>query len=437
MCDRTVNVYKIHMKTFVTILVCVGLMLMSAATSLADQITFQVNMSAQTALGNFDPATDGVYVAGDPVNAWSTTDSPLAPSPGNTNIWVGTFDVTGAVGSTAQYKFLLGTANGAVWEGNVGTGGGTGNRTFTFTGGSLTLPVVYFNNVTNSSTVSIDVTFQVNMSVQIAAGNFDPEAGTVSVAGEFNAWTASGFELTRSMEDTNIWVGTTNLSGALGSALLYKFVMNGGTWEGNVGSNGAQNRSLTLTSTNETLPVVYFNNLSGAATSIPITFQLDLGVQIARGNFDPANGTVSVAGDLLNNWNTSASPLAVSATDSNLWTGTFEITGTAGMSLLFKYVLNGSTWESIDNRTYTVSSTDPQTLPGQYFNNVGDLGSLSVGAVSGGQLTLSWMAGPLVRLQTAAALGAATWQDVPNSEGQASATVAAGAGRAYFRLVGP
>ena len=94
----------------------------------------------------------------------------------------------------------------------MGTGGGTGNRTFTFTGGSLTLPVVYFNNVTNSSTVSIDVTFQVNMSVQIAAGNFDPEAGTVSVAGEFNAWTASGFELTRSMEDTNIWAGTTNLS---------------------------------------------------------------------------------------------------------------------------------------------------------------------------------------------------------------------------------
>src|SRR5436190_6545916 len=66
-----------------------------AATTNAVQVTFQVNMSAQTALGNFSPSSDSVFVAGDPINGWSTTASELTKSAANPNIWVGTFDVTG------------------------------------------------------------------------------------------------------------------------------------------------------------------------------------------------------------------------------------------------------------------------------------------------------------------------------------------------------
>lgn len=200
---------------------------------------------------------------------------------------------------------------------------------------------------------------------------------------------------------------------------------------------GAQNRALALTRAAQTLPVVFFNNQAAVPTSIPVTFQVDLAVQLARGNFDPTTGTVSVAGDALNNWNTSASMLTQSTTESNLWTGTFTITGSPGMAMLYKYVLNGSTWESINNRTSTLSTTNAQTLPLVFFNDVGNLGPLTLGALVGGQLGLSWTAGPLIRLQTATGLSAPAWMDVPNTLGQSTGTVHIGAGPAFFRLAGP
>lgn len=432
------------MRTPTPFLAGLGLMLGFVTTAFSAQVTFQVNMSAQTSLGNFNPASDTLVVAGDLINGWSTSASPLAPSPSDSNIWTGTFEVSGTAGATAQYKFVMITTSATTWEGNVGPGGANGNRTFTLADTDQTLPVVFFNNVTGGTTVSTDVTFQINMSVQVALGSFDPGSGTVSVAGEFNGWSASDFALTQSVSDLDLWVGTRTLTGAADSTVSYKFVMNGGTWEGNVGPGGTQNRALTLTSSAQTLPVVFFNNVTAVPSNIPITFQVNLGVQIAQGNFDPDLGVVSVAGDLLNNWNTSASVLTRSTTDLNLWTGTFEVNSSAGAVLLFKYVLNdGATWEGnvgpdgTQNRTYTIASTDPQTLPPVFFNNVNDLGSVSLGAISGGQLTLSWTAGPLIRLQTATDLSGSAWQDVANTLGQNSATVPVGSGRAFFQLVGP
>ena len=172
------------MKTHVTLGAGLALLFCFALTAYPAQVTFQVNLSAQTALGNFTPAADAVFVAGDPLNGWSTSASPLTPSPGNADIWTGTFDVSGTAGNTAQYKFVMITTAGTTWEGNVGPGGASGNRTFTLADTDQTLPVVFFNNVTNATTVTGKVTFQVNMSVQIALGNFDPSSGTVSVAGE-------------------------------------------------------------------------------------------------------------------------------------------------------------------------------------------------------------------------------------------------------------
>lgn len=431
------------MKIHTPFLAGLGLMICCASTALAAQVTFQVNMSAQIGLGNFNPALDVVFVAGDPLNGWSATDSPLAPSQSDASIWVGTFEVTGTAGNTAQYKFLITTASATTWEGNVGPGGPTGNRTFTVADTDQTLPVVYFNNVTSGTTVSSDVTFQVNMSVQVEMGNFDPTSGTVSLTGEFNGWSPSAFDLARSTSEPDLWMGTVRLTGAPDSSIGYKFVMNGGTWEGNVGPNGAQNRSLTLGKSAQTLPVVYFNNVTSVPKNIPITFGVNLGVQIAQGNFDPDTGTVSVAGDLLNNWDPSASMLTRSVTDPNLWIGTFEITSTTGTAIFYKYVLNGSNWEGnvgpdgAQNRSYTLASTDSQAVPAAYFNNMGTVGAVAIGTVTGGQLTLSWTAGPRIWLQTTADVASHAWQDVPNTLGQSSATVPVATGRAFYQLVGP
>jgi hypothetical protein len=432
-----------HMKTGIPFLIGLKVLISCAVTTFSAQVTFQVNMSAQVALGNFNPASDVVLVAGDPLNSWSETDSPLAPSLGDTNIWVGTFEVTGTAGNTAQYKFLIATASATTWEGNVGSGGTTGNRTFTVADTDQTLPVAYFNNVTGGTSVSADVTFRVNLSVQVEQGTFDPVSGTVSVAGEFNSWSTTAFELAQSASEPNLWVGTLKLSGSPESSVSYKFVMNGGSWEGNVGPNGAQNRSLTLSQTAQILPIVFFDNVTAVPKNIPITFQVNLGVLIAQGGFDPDTGTVSVAGDPLNAWDTAASLLTRSVTDPNLWTGMFDVNSWTGAVLLFKYVLNGSTWEGnvgpdgTQNRSYTLASTDPQTLPIAYFDNVNHLGALSLSAIVGGQLTLSWTAGPQIRLQTAADLANPVWQDVPNTLGQGSVTVPMGTGRGFYQLVGP
>ncbi len=426
------------MKTRIPLYACLGLALCTAATLSAVQITFGVNMSAQTALGAFNPDSDTVFVAGDPINGWSTTASELTRSSTDTNIWVGTFDVPGAAGTTMQYKFLMTTASATTWEGAVGPGGGTGNRTFTLPATDQTLPVVYFNNVTTSTSVTANVTFQVNMSLQIALGNFDRDSGTVNLAGEFNGWSASAFTLTNSVSNPDVWVGVVTLTGAADSTVSYKFVMNGGTWEGNVGPNGGQNRVLTLKKTNQVLPVVYFNNLAVTPTVIPLTFQMDMSVQIALGAFDPEAGTVSVAGDALNNWNVTTSMLTRGTTETNLWTGTFDVTSVAGNVIFYKFVMNdGATWESIDNRSYTIASTNAQTIPRAYFNNTNHLGNLTMSALAGGQTTLSWTAGPLIRLQSAAELGKGSWQDVPATLGQGSAKVTVGTRQSYFRLVGP
>jgi hypothetical protein len=425
------------MKTLARISAGLCIAVAAISPAYAVPVTFQVDMSVQTALGNFNPTTDTVDVAGDAINAWSTSASPLSSSSTDSNLWTGTFDVTGNPGTTVQYKFLMNTAGGVVWEGNVGGVGGTGNRSFTLAAGAQTLPVVYFNNVTNSTSVTDEITFQVDMSVQIALGNFDPSTGTVNISGEFNDWSATATVMTNSPSNTNLWVITLPLSGGLGTSVGYKYLMNG-TWEGNVGPSGSQNRSVTLERTNQVLPAVYFNNQAMSPVPTPLVFQVDLAVQIALGNFDPTTGTVEARGSFNNDW-AAGFFLTNSPDNTSVYTGTFiDTNDVPGTAIGFKFVLDGSIWESINNRTYTLASTNAQTVPLVFFNDIDNFGPISIQMASTpGQAALSWTAGPLVRLQSATDLLNGNWQDVPNTQGSNSVTVAIGPSRSFFRLTGP
>ena len=414
-----------------------GLFILTAALpASATLVTFQVNMSAQTALGNFNPNTDTVNVAGDAINSWSTSASPLTSSSADANVWTGTFDVSGSAGATVQYKYDMGTGAGVVWEGIVGGGGGSGNRTFALPASAQTLPVVYFNNVTNSTSVSNLITFQVDMSVQMGLGNFDPSSGTVNIAGEFNSWNATATLMTNSPSDTNLWVITLPLSGGLGTSIGYKYIMNG-TWEGNVGPGGAQNRSVSLQRTNQILPAVYFDNKAAPPVPTPLVFQVDLTVQVAQGNFDPATGFVEARGSFNNNW-AGGFTLTNSPDNTSIYSGTFvDTTDVPGTSIGYKFVLNGTTWESIDNRTYMLISTNEQTLPLVFFNDANNLGPISIQSNSPGQAVLSWTAAPLVRLQQAASLQNPIWQDVPGTQGSSSISLPISSRNQFFRLTGP
>src|SRR6516162_8118400 len=123
-------------------------------TASGNQITYQINMGVQRTLGNFNPAAgDTIVVSGTFSTTDWTTTSVLSPAGGATNIYVGTFSNDVSSGSFEQHKFIInphGNSSGAqlIWEsGN--------NRSFQVAGTNQTLPVVYFNNVTNASSTVV------------------------------------------------------------------------------------------------------------------------------------------------------------------------------------------------------------------------------------------------------------------------------------------
>lgn len=430
-----------------------GLALLSSAlVASANLVTYQINMSVQTTLGNFNPGADRVLVAGNfSTPDWiapATTAFVLTNDPGNPGLYQNTFNNDIATSGFENHKFIIdvgGTAATLNWE-------TTPNRFFQVTAGDQTLPVVYFNDITNANTiVTTQVTFSVNMGVQKALGNFDPNTDFVYVAGDpLNNWTPGASTLSPSGGDTNIYTGTFNVTTTVGTVVNHKFIMNtfiaGQQWENNgVGPNSAQNRQFTFTNEATTLPTVYFNNVTSSSSLVTtqVTFKVNLAAQIALGTFDPNVGTVSVAGDVINNWNPVPSVLTQTLTNSSLWSGTFDITNTVGAPVNYKFVLNsGGTWENngvgpngANDRQFIFTNLTT-VLPDVYFNNLGNLGALTISPVSAGQVTVNWTAGPLIRLQTNAPL-TGTWGDVSGTLGAGSATVNVGPANTYFRLIGP
>lgn len=400
----------------------------------AAAVTFRVDMSVQAALGLFDPLNDGVFVAGS-FNGWAPTAAVLIPDPSNSAIYEGTYDA-GAVGTWPNYKFVKNRAGfGNQWENNgVGPNGGQ-NRWFQITSDPLALPVVFFNNITNASVNVTRVTFRVNMSVQIAQGTFLPGISTLTVAGSpLNEWSTTASPLSQTSHDTNLWEGTFSITNPIGGTVSYKYLLDG-RWE------TVPNRTFVLGPGVQVLPVVHYNDVTNVAASIPLTFKVNMGVQIARGNFFPDSGDiVEVRGSFLTSptgtWLGGFS-LTNDLVNPTLFSGVFVDTNdTSGSVIQYQFVLNnGATWE-IANRTFTLTTTNAAVLPTAYFNNVADLGPIVAGSFSGGAWHLTWEGGPLISLESALS-PVGPWQSVGGTLGQSSAQVNTGSGLQFFRLKGP
>lgn len=423
-------------RMYLLFMVWVGMQMQAVAAP----VTFNVNMSIQRAMGNFDPEGRGdtVLVAGS-WDGWATTNTMnLSSEP---DVYTLTLDL--AEGSWPNYKFVInpyGSSSGPNlrWESRE-------NRWFQVPPGGTNLPTVYFNDA-SSAVVGADITFQIDMSVQIQLGNFDPENDLVFVAGDWdwNALSTGPFE--RSTQNPNIWTFTHRQTNSIGALVNYKFIMyKSGTavWEADgVGPDGARNRQFNFPSGNTNLPVVYFNNISNAQTVVvsPVTFQVNLAVQDAYGNFIPGFDTVTVAGEF-NNWNAGASPLTPTETNQNLFIGTFDVTNTVGATVNYKFVLNnGVRWERDglgpgggQNRQF-IFTNEPVVLPIVFFDGTNDLGNVQIVSAETNHLTLNWLAGPKVRVQSSTNL--INWADVPGTEGVGEATVRM-LGQNFFRLIGP
>jgi hypothetical protein len=420
-------------------------LLLTAVASLGDPVTFQVNMSVQTAQGNFNAASgDTVLVAGN-WDGWSTTNV-MAVSGTNANVYQLTVDLAAA--SYPDYKFVIdpgGDSSGASlnWEAPASFGGN--DRWFQVpASGGTNLPVVYFSDASNAPAYQVQITFTVNMAAAISRGLLTIGSDYVDAFGSFNNWATSGVLLTNVPGTSNFVGAFTTTALGTNAVISYKYAIdgNGGTWEGNVGTNGGQNRTFTLVSTNQILSQDYWNNIINVAASYDVSFELDMTAETALGNFTPGSDTVYVNGDW--NWSGSAAQLQQTA-DPYVYTGMVALALSPGTTVNYKYTLNGGLlWEGnvgaggSANRQFILQDV-ATNLPTDYFNNVSNLGPLYV-SQSGSQTILNWPAGTNVnssiRVQSSASL-LGGWTDIANTQGQSSVTNTFGPGPVYFRLVGP
>ena len=132
-------------RLFRTLLLVLVAALAAASAAHAVDLTFQVRMAQQVALGNFDPAADSVDIAGT-FNGWGGTLTPLADADGDTvyaitlggftagetieykyrinGLWVGTEEFPG-VGSNRIYQVPAADVLIDVWYNDLQPGGGT------------------------------------------------------------------------------------------------------------------------------------------------------------------------------------------------------------------------------------------------------------------------------------------------------------------------
>jgi hypothetical protein len=349
-----------------------------------NNVTFQVDMTEQVALGNFNPANgDTVYAAGTfQATAWTGFLLTNNPTAANTNIYTGTYPDQNAAGTAEQYKYsYTSVANNTNLLETVAT---IINRSFTLQSGGQLLPLEYFSNLpANPSATTNSIVFQIDMGPQIYLGNFNAANGDqIEVFGSFEStpWSA-GFILTNNPTSTqsNIYSGTFTDGNYPGTQYQYKYVLvSGGTTDS---YETTPNRNLVTPTNFVALPLAYFNNASNVYAT-PITFQVDMTAPIAAGNLNLGNGdTVSAAGTFqsglsANQWKPGVFVLTnnPTAANTNIFTGTFLDPNPPGTAEQFKFTINpggsgtSATYESVGNRNFQLGST-AQVLPLVFWNN--------------------------------------------------------------------
>ncbi|MGB4621367.1 MAG: hypothetical protein WBJ08_06265, partial [Kiritimatiellia bacterium] len=199
------------------------LVLASAAVGQTRDVAFSVDMGMKINDGTFDPLTQDVEVRGD-FNNWGNPKGTNLNRVGTTSIYSAVVPVAGAEGATVEYKFYITNLPGHEgWE-------SIGNRSFNLgpAGTPQELDVVYFNNQGPvgpvGPEVTANVTFSVDMAVQIELGNFNQSTGVVQIRGPFNGW--GGTALTREGE-TTIYSGTVSVTANEGAEVPHKFYIAG------------------------------------------------------------------------------------------------------------------------------------------------------------------------------------------------------------------
>jgi len=203
-------------------------------------VTFQVDMSNETV------APEGVHIAGS-FQGWDPAGTLMTDM--GSGIWEYSFVLQS--GTYHEYKFINGIAWGqdetVPWYCNQNN-----NRYLTVPESDTTLPQVCFSSCLVCNPPQVDITFQVDMSLQLVS-----DSG-VHLAGTVQGWDPAGTFMTDA--GNNVYQVTLTLGE--GEWHEYKFI-NGNDWPGaeNVPppcANFGGNREFFVPSTNTTIDLVCF-----------------------------------------------------------------------------------------------------------------------------------------------------------------------------------
>ncbi len=197
-------------------------------------VTFQVDMSLVDSVNT-------VSVAGS-FNGWTPGIDTLSDVSGD-NIYKGNVLFPAGSNPNQEYKFV----NGANWEDQIG------NRQVIIddTSPTMILPPVYFNDITPNE---VEVTFQVDMSLQILNGWFDPNTDSSFVSGSMNNW--AKWQLV-DLDGDQIFSKEYTFYADIGDVIEYKFRINN-----DFELFGQPNRSFTIDQSPTTTPLVYYDDFN-------------------------------------------------------------------------------------------------------------------------------------------------------------------------------
>ena len=329
------------MKKFLGLLVLITVVSFLSAVD----VTFNCNMNYQITLENFDPETDNLDVPGT-FNGWS--DSSVLTDTDEDGIYTITISDF-AVGDNIEYKFRINFD----W-GNAEFPGGA-NRTYTVVDSDNILNHWY--NDEEPQVITVDVTFTL----------YDESATyqDINVKGSYDDW-----QLHQAYDDG------TNGDETAGDNIWTCIVADvpNGSWEwGAIEDNGTPNGIWLIEGPNLQFSIDTEGNITGQTNydipvppdeleqNVIVTFQVDM-------NFVGASEDGVYLAGSFNEWD-SADILMQDLNEDGIYSA--DVLFEAGTTSFhtYKYV-NGSEWESINNRNLNIDDSNPtMILDVVFFNN--------------------------------------------------------------------
>jgi len=240
----------------------------------------------------------------------------------------------------------------------------------------------------NMNAQNVNLTVQVDMSVQQTLGNFDPASGVVYVAGSFNEWSVGATQLEDGDSDL---IYTATLEVAPDTTYYYKFVMGADGWEGD------PNREVVVADVDVTVDPDYFNRIAPLERKdIGVLYICDMTYEIGSGRFDPNTQIVEVRGAFFN-WDATAPEMTANPLNPNEYEyEAVQYLGEGDALPGHKFVYanaDGSnvTWEGDapygGNYTQTVTADD---MAAEFMEVVRAFGALDPGTITQTPFTLKF-----------------------------------------------